>query len=89
MVKISILAVMMFTAGIVFGGQNISCTFSGENKGTYTAFFNDEEADDLYHQIGDLQAREKITIDSASQQSVGLPCRSVGQGGDLICTEVP
>ncbi|MDE0151531.1 MAG: hypothetical protein OXK80_03400 [Bdellovibrionales bacterium] len=59
MIKTSILAVLMFTAGTVLGGQSISCTFSGENKGTYTAFFNDEEADDLYHQMGDLQAREE------------------------------
>jgi len=73
MVKTSILAVLIFTAGVAFGGQYISCTFSDSGK-TYKAFFNDEEATDLYYQIGSLQVAEKRRKESASQPRREEPC---------------
>ena len=38
MIKTSILAVLIFTAGVAFGGQYVSCTFS-ESDTAYGAVF--------------------------------------------------
>ena len=75
MIKISLLAVLLFTAGMAFGGQYISCNFS-ESDNTYGAVFSDEEATDLYYQIGALQKRVS-EVDRGERNSVP-PCEGLG-----------
>lgn len=67
MIKTSILAVLMFTASIAFGGQRVSCTISDAyvggdvNHRTYKAYFyevDEEKVEKLLGLIGNAQQKE-------------------------------
>ena len=81
MIKQIILAVLIFTAGHVFGGQYVECKFS-ENDQTIGARLDDESAEEIYNTVSSAFEAQRESVSSSGPSAPEWRC---GFGTDLRC----